>query len=458
MAESNLEKGLKLFHGTASKFDDFKDAKKGSITGARSAKGAIWFTDDIDTAKGYSIYAAEDGPVQKVLRKQEELEKIARKSGKAADFDKADRAIIAAEKLDTPDLAHKRRLANANVKEATVRGNFLEVDAKGKTPFELALEDAGEKGTVDSWLNKQLQEGRRQGKDGVKFKNLDDAAGLANKPSTHVAVFNAKSISTGLDKVKGAVKPKKGLDKLEKTLLFLNKNKKSIRAKSNFVKELERRAINEFGLTSNIDEAGYILSDGRLLDFSGKNQGGPGGERVRDHREIEGIFDKKTFGKFKFRFDAVTKFGRDTGAIRIGTSDEDVIVNNFRKPTQTQVNIIKDAAKVKGGIIADNSNPRTGDTIDAFDSAQNKKFDIFGEAKSPQSGFVDFLNKYFKKGSRLLGAIPAVGLGVKIGSKLLGPVGDVANIFGEVQSLRDDPKKTNLLQRVLAERGIGAGF
>ena len=40
--------------------------------------------------------------------------------------------------------------------------------------------------------------------------------------------------------------------------------------------------VDHFGITEDFAEAGYILPDGRLLDLSGKNQGGSGGYRALD--------------------------------------------------------------------------------------------------------------------------------------------------------------------------------
>lgn len=45
-------------------------------------------------------------------------------------------------------------------------------------------------------------------------------------------------------------------------------------------------AVETFGITTDPNEGGYILTDGRMLDFSGKKEGGPSGGRFMDHREI----------------------------------------------------------------------------------------------------------------------------------------------------------------------------
>lgn len=48
------------------------------------------------------------------------------------------------------------------------------------------------------------------------------------------------------------------------------------------------RAIEEFGLTDRIEEAGFILPDGSMLDFSGNSATG---SRALDHREILATID-----------------------------------------------------------------------------------------------------------------------------------------------------------------------
>lgn len=50
-----------------------------------------------------------------------------------------------------------------------------------------------------------------------------------------------------------------------------------------------KRAKKEFGTTRDPNEAGWLLPDGSMLDFSEKNEGGPPGGRSLDHRAIERV-------------------------------------------------------------------------------------------------------------------------------------------------------------------------
>ena len=52
-----------------------------------------------------------------------------------------------------------------------------------------------------------------------------------------------------------------------------------------------KTAEEYFGTTYKISEAGYLLTDGKLLDFSGRHEGAPGGYRTVDYRDITDAFD-----------------------------------------------------------------------------------------------------------------------------------------------------------------------
>jgi hypothetical protein len=180
---------IKAYHGTADDFDVFDPAMGGRATGAISGKQATWFTDDPKTAQGYAVFAAENAPVRRKLEEADKLERIAQRTNKQQDWDKHYAALEKAEKLEAG--AYDRRIAKAQVMEVDIPDatDLFVVDAKGKTPQELSAA-----GDIDSWLKNQLAMARKKGKQGVQIKNLDDAAGLANAPATHYAVFDPTSV------------------------------------------------------------------------------------------------------------------------------------------------------------------------------------------------------------------------------------------------------------------------
>lgn len=112
-------------------------------------------------------------------------------------------------------------------------------------------------------------------------------------------------------------------------------------------KELEENAIKKFGVTNNINEAGYIMRNGDMLDFSGKNEGGSPNNRSLDHRDINKIFDNKNLNLTKKENDYiketnygyVSSFTSRTGAIRYDGSGGNRI-DLSTVPTQEQKNII----------------------------------------------------------------------------------------------------------------------
>lgn len=104
------------------------------------------------------------------------------------------------------------------------------------------------------------------------------------------------------------------------------------------IKEVEKNAKNYFGVTDNFKEAGYITTDGQLLDFSGKKDGGPSNVRYMDHREIVDVLDAE---------DGTNALGKymDNGAIRISDDGIDLSV----MPTYDQLDTIREWVKENNG-------------------------------------------------------------------------------------------------------------
>lgn len=93
-----------------------------------------------------------------------------------------------------------------------------------------------------------------------------------------------------------------------------------------------KMAIKQFGTTSRFQNAGYMMPDGRMLDFSGGS-----GTRIFDHRDIGQLFALEQ-GK-----EALTRFVNQ-GNIRILASKNDGGVNlsGVSEPTQSQYKMIKE--------------------------------------------------------------------------------------------------------------------
>jgi len=124
------------------------------------------------------------------------------------------------------------------------------------------------------------------------------------------------------------------------------------------------KAIEHFGLTDDPNEAGYILPDGTMLDFSGKNtvsqenSSSHMGTRPRDHREINFVLDDFPGGTN--RTDGMNAFMRLTGAIRIGYYPHWMFIS-FKSPmTERQISIIIELGKKRMDKI-DIEGPRPSD-------------------------------------------------------------------------------------------------
>jgi hypothetical protein len=106
-------------------------------------------------------------------------------------------------------------------------------------------------------------------------------------------------------------------------------------------------AKNHFGLTEDLREVGYILPDGTMLDFSQKNEGGPGGERPQDHRDISHIdegdlLESGTAGMIGFM--------GITGSVRFAFYNErmterSMTINMIQPLTTAQIEKLKEASK-----------------------------------------------------------------------------------------------------------------
>jgi hypothetical protein len=87
-------------------------------------------------------------------------------------------------------------------------------------------------------------------------------------------------------------------------------------------KVLEARAVEVFGVTEDPREAGFIMADGRMLDFSPRMHGESGGWRSADHTDIGIAFygddDRKLVDMpaFGSGYGKVAWFQDKTGAIR----------------------------------------------------------------------------------------------------------------------------------------------
>lgn len=93
--------------------------------------------------------------------------------------------------------------------------------------------------------------------------------------------------------------------------------------------------LKELGFTKDLNEAGYVTPAGKLIDLSGKKEGGPSGSRSYDHREAGG-----TTGMQEFMAQGNIRMDYFTGSI-------DLVV----EPTPQQEKIIRQIVEDKDGYV-----------------------------------------------------------------------------------------------------------
>ncbi|MFA5706845.1 MAG: ParB/Srx family N-terminal domain-containing protein, partial [Candidatus Neomarinimicrobiota bacterium] len=110
---------------------------------------------------------------------------------------------------------------------------------------------------------------------------------------------------------------------------------KARKAQKSERKHIDRSRLRELGYTNDPREAGYITPIGKLIDLSGKREGGQPGTRSYDHREAGGTLGMQEF--------------MDEGSIRMDyrAGSFDIVA----MPTSAQLKIVRKIAAEKNGEI-----------------------------------------------------------------------------------------------------------
>ena len=114
-------------------------------------------------------------------------------------------------------------------------------------------------------------------------------------------------------------------------------------------KQNDKAALGYFGRTYKWSETGYVLLNGARLDFSGRHEGGPGGYRTVDHRDIiDALGEDYGGGDYS---GGMVRFMQE-GNIRI--SPESGGINLAVMPTKAQMDALGDfISKERGEVILD---------------------------------------------------------------------------------------------------------
>lgn len=153
-------------------------------------------------------------------------------------------------------------------------------------------------------------------------------------------------------------------------------------------KQNDKTALDYFGRTYKWSETGYVLLNGARLDFSGRHEGGPGGYRTVDHRDIiDALGEDYGGGDYS---GGMVRFMQE-GNIRI--SPESGGINLAVMPTKAQMDALGDfISKERGEVILDIDDAQ-GNTISSTEFSRgthaNKVLqairDYFENGKLPQA-------------------------------------------------------------------------
>jgi hypothetical protein len=122
-----------------------------------------------------------------------------------------------------------------------------------------------------------------------------------------------------------------------------------------------KRAVNHFGLTDNIDRAGYMLADGSMLDFgdASKSKFGwiaTGFERKVEHMEIGAVYTGQP------SFEAVNDFLRSTNSLRVTAGPKRIMFETHKPLTMEQMIALNDTTLKTGRtIFGEYRDPKTGE-------------------------------------------------------------------------------------------------
>ena len=135
-------------------------------------------------------------------------------------------------------------------------------------------------------------------------------------------------------------------------------------------KQNDKSALDYFGRTYKWSETGYVLLNGARLDFSGRHEGGPGGYRTVDHRDIiDALGEDYGGGDYS---GGMVRFMQE-GNIRI--SPESGGINLAVMPTKAQMDALGDfISKERGEVILDIDDAQ-GNTISSTEFSRGTHAD-----------------------------------------------------------------------------------
>lgn len=151
-----------------------------------------------------------------------------------------------------------------------------------------------------------------------------------------------------------------------------------VKAEEDFIPDqtLIDNAKDTFGVTDDIREAGYVLPDGTMLDFSGRHWGLDDSE-ARGQRQVDHIDISEADGIQNATGNEMYDFMAQTGAMRVSMADGNSVASIARPPTAQQLAVLGRATNRKYLALSFNTPDGRIVSDTEFDSSSLKKIEKF---------------------------------------------------------------------------------
>ena len=211
-----------------------------------------------------------------------------------------------------------------------------------------------------------------------------------------------------------------------------------------------KNAEEYFGTTYKVKEAGYICTDGKMLDFSGRHEGAPGGYRTVDHRDITDALGEDyggedySGGMIKFMSEGNIRVSPESGGINLSVAPNkaqrstlDRYISSFRGE------VILDIDRTNGDTIASVEYPKYTHSSVVFKDID----DYFDKGKIPEkfSREPERLNELRRQNERKLAQATAEDAA---NENERGLIRDYQKQYSKVEDIRE---KLSAAQQTLTE-------
>lgn len=151
-----------------------------------------------------------------------------------------------------------------------------------------------------------------------------------------------------------------------------------VKAEEDFIPDqtLIDNAKDTFGVTDDIREAGYVLPDGTMLEFSGRHWGLDDSE-ARGQRQVDHIDISEADGIQNATGNEMYDFMAQTGAMRVSMADGNSVASIARPPTAQQLAVLGRATNRKYLALSFNTPDGRIVSDTEFDSSSLKKIEKF---------------------------------------------------------------------------------